>query len=78
MRMSCVSLGQQGSAMVISLLVLLAGLVSLPGLQVENLPPIAPGRVSVSASYPGAGPEVTAGGIFADVLRLATYLGAAL
>ena len=25
---------------------------------------------------PGAGPEVTAGGIFADLLRLATYLGA--
>ncbi len=26
---------------------------------------------------PGAGPEVTAGGIFADILRLAAYLGAA-
>ena len=25
---------------------------------------------------PGAGPEVTAGGIFADLLRLAAYLGA--
>jgi aspartokinase/homoserine dehydrogenase 1 len=25
---------------------------------------------------PGAGPEVTAGGVFADLLRLATYLGA--
>jgi bifunctional aspartokinase / homoserine dehydrogenase 1 len=24
---------------------------------------------------PGAGPEVTAGGIFADILRLAAYLG---
>lgn len=27
---------------------------------------------------PGAGPEVTAGGVFADVLRLASYLGAPL
>ena len=27
---------------------------------------------------PGAGPEVTAGGVFADLLRLATYLGAAV
>jgi aspartokinase/homoserine dehydrogenase 1 len=25
---------------------------------------------------PGAGPEVTAGGVFADLLRLASYLGA--
>jgi len=27
---------------------------------------------------PGAGPEVTAGGVFGDVLRLAAYLGAHL
>jgi aspartokinase/homoserine dehydrogenase 1 len=27
---------------------------------------------------PGAGPEVTAGGVFADLLRLSTYLGARL
>jgi aspartokinase/homoserine dehydrogenase 1 len=27
---------------------------------------------------PGAGPAVTAGGVFADLLRLATYLGARL
>ena len=27
---------------------------------------------------PGAGPEVTAGGIFADLLRLSAYLGARL
>ena len=26
----------------------------------------------------GAGPEVTAGGVFADLLRLAAYLGARL
>ena len=27
---------------------------------------------------PGAGPEVTAAGVFADLLRLASYLGASL
>jgi aspartokinase/homoserine dehydrogenase 1 len=27
---------------------------------------------------PGAGPDVTAAGVFADLLRLASYLGAAL
>jgi aspartokinase/homoserine dehydrogenase 1 len=27
---------------------------------------------------PGAGPEVTAGGVFADLLRLSSYLGAVL
>jgi len=27
---------------------------------------------------PGAGPEVTAGGVFADLLRLSAYLGARL
>jgi aspartokinase/homoserine dehydrogenase 1 len=27
---------------------------------------------------PGAGPEVTAGGVFADLLRVAAYLGARL
>ena len=49
--------------LVLSLLVLLAGLVSLPALQVENLPPIAPGRVTVRASWPGAGPEVVEQGV---------------
>ncbi|HYP04066.1 MAG TPA: efflux RND transporter permease subunit, partial [Cyanobium sp.] len=51
--------------LVLSLLVMLGGLVSLPTLQVENLPPIAPGRVSVQASYPGAGPEVVEQGVTA-------------
>ena len=36
--------------LVISLLILIGGLISLPELQVENLPPIAPGRVTVRAS----------------------------
>ncbi|MEB3265519.1 MAG: efflux RND transporter permease subunit [Cyanobacteriota bacterium] len=49
--------------LVISLLILLAGLVSLPMLQVENLPPIAPGRVTVRATYPGASPEVVEQGV---------------
>ncbi|MFO7630532.1 MAG: efflux RND transporter permease subunit, partial [Prochlorococcaceae cyanobacterium] len=44
-------------------LILLAGLVSLPALQVENLPPIAPARVTVRASYPGAGAEVMEQGV---------------
>ncbi len=48
---------------VVALLMLLAGFISLPGLQVENLPEIAPGRVSVSASYPGASPEVVEQGV---------------
>jgi HAE1 family hydrophobic/amphiphilic exporter-1 len=51
--------------LVISLLILLVGLISLPLLQVENLPPIAPGRVTVRASYPGAGPEVVEQGVTA-------------
>jgi len=49
--------------LVISLLILLAGLISLPVLQVENLPPIAPGRVTVRASYPGASPQVVEQGV---------------
>ena len=51
--------------LVISLLILIGGLISLPELQVENLPPIAPGRVTVRASYPGAGPEVVEQGVTA-------------
>ncbi|MFN7229384.1 MAG: efflux RND transporter permease subunit [Synechococcaceae cyanobacterium] len=49
--------------LVISLLILLAGLISLPVLQVENLPPIAPARVTVRATYPGASPEVVEQGV---------------
>ncbi|MEY4354839.1 MAG: hypothetical protein RLZZ609_3080 [Cyanobacteriota bacterium] len=51
--------------LVLSLLILLAGAVSLPVLQVEQLPPIANSRVSVRASYPGAGPEVVEQGVTA-------------
>ena len=43
---------------VCSLLVLLAGSVALVGLGLEDLPQLAPTRVSVSASFPAASPEV--------------------
>ena len=51
--------------LVCSLLVLLVGLLALPALQVENLPPIAPSRVTVRANYPGASPEVVEQGVTA-------------
>ncbi|HJN36670.1 MAG TPA: efflux RND transporter permease subunit, partial [Prochlorococcaceae cyanobacterium Fu_MAG_50] len=43
---------------VCSLLILLAGLVSMAGLGLEDLPPLAPTRISVRATFPAAGPEV--------------------
>jgi len=43
---------------VCSLLILLAGLVALTGLGLEDLPQLAPTRVSVSATFPAASPEV--------------------
>ncbi|MGC6482118.1 MAG: efflux RND transporter permease subunit [Synechococcus sp.] len=43
---------------VCSLLVLLAGAMALLGLGVEDLPQLAPTRVSVRATFPAAGPEV--------------------
>ena len=49
--------------LVVSVLILLAGAVSLSGMQVENLPPIAPSRVSVRATYPGGGAEVVEQGV---------------
>jgi hydrophobic/amphiphilic exporter-1 (mainly G- bacteria), HAE1 family len=51
--------------LVLTLLVLLVGLVCLPRLDVENLPSIAPPRVSVTATYPGASPEVVEQGVTA-------------
>jgi hydrophobe/amphiphile efflux-1 (HAE1) family protein len=51
--------------LVVTLLVLLVGLVCLPRLDVENLPSIAPARVSVRATYPGASPEVVEQGVTA-------------
>ena len=49
--------------LVVTLLMLLAGLVALPRLEVENLPAIAPSRVTVRATYPGASPEVVEQGV---------------
>ena len=43
---------------VCSLLILLAGCTALFGLGLEDLPPLAPTRVSVNASFPAASPEV--------------------
>jgi hydrophobe/amphiphile efflux-1 (HAE1) family protein len=50
-------------SLVLSLLLLLLGALSLSGLQVEALPPIAPGRVTVRSSYPGGGAEVVEQGV---------------
>ena len=52
-------------SLVLSLLLLLLGGLSLAGLQVENLPPIAPTRVTVRSTYPGGGPEVVEQGVTA-------------
>jgi hydrophobic/amphiphilic exporter-1 (mainly G- bacteria), HAE1 family len=51
--------------LVVTLIVLLVGLVCLPRLDVENLPAIAPSRVTVRATYPGASPEVVEQGVTA-------------
>jgi bifunctional aspartokinase / homoserine dehydrogenase 1 len=45
----------------------------------DNIVRFATGRYNTNALIvqgPGAGPEVTAGGVFADLLRLSAYLGA--
>lgn len=52
-------------SLVLSLLLLLLGGLSLAGLSVENLPPIAPGRVTVRSTYPGGGAEVVEQGVTA-------------
>ncbi len=47
-------------ATVISLLILLAGIVSITSLPIEQYPDLTPPTVQVSAQYPGASPEVIA------------------
>ncbi|MBL7214363.1 MAG: multidrug efflux RND transporter permease subunit [Phycisphaerae bacterium] len=47
-------------ASVISIVIILVGLISLPMLPVEKTPDITPPTVSVEASYPGANAEVLA------------------
>ena len=56
-------------SLVLSVLVLLLGGLSLAGLQVENLPAIAPGRVTVRSTYPGSNPEVVEQGVTALLER---------
>lgn len=47
-------------ATVISLVICLAGLISLMNLPIAEFPEIVPPQVEVSASYPGASAEVIA------------------
>lgn len=47
-------------ATVISLLIVLAGIVSITSLPVEQYPDLTPPTIEVAASYPGASPEVIA------------------
>jgi aspartokinase/homoserine dehydrogenase 1 len=50
----------------------------LPGRASDNVVAFTTKRYhtqSLIVQGPGAGPEVTAGGVFADLLRLASYLG---
>ena len=56
-------------SLVLTALLLLLGGLSLLQLQVENLPAIAPGRVSVSSTYPGGSPEVVEQGVTALLER---------
>ena len=52
---------------VISLLISLAGIVSITMLPIEQYPDLTPPTVEVSASYPGASPEVIANTVAAPL-----------
>lgn len=52
---------------VISLLILLAGIVSITMLPIEQYPDLTPPSVQVSARYPGASPEVIADTVAAPI-----------
>lgn len=52
---------------VISLLILLAGIVSITQLPIEQYPDLTPPSVQVSAQYPGASPEVIADTVAAPI-----------
>ena len=54
-------------ATVISLLIVLAGIVSITVLPVEQYPNLTPPTIQVSASYPGASPEVIANTVAAPL-----------
>src|SRR5574344_3025701 len=45
-------------AIVISLVIILAGIISMMSLPLEEYPMITPPQVVISASYPGAGSDV--------------------
>ena len=52
---------------VISLLILLAGIVSITSLPIEQYPDLTPPSVQVAAKYPGANPEVIADTVAAPI-----------
>ena len=52
---------------VISLLISLAGIVSITMLPIEQYPDLTPPTIEVSASYPGASPEVIADTVAAPI-----------
>lgn len=54
-------------ATVISLLITLAGIVSIKSLPIEQYPNLTPPTVAVSATYPGASPEVIANTVAAPL-----------
>ncbi|WP_456372385.1 efflux RND transporter permease subunit, partial [Thiolapillus sp.] len=54
-------------ASVLSIIVVLAGLISLAGLPITQYPDIAPVQITVSASYPGADAETVANSVAAPI-----------
>ena len=54
-------------ATVVSLLITLAGIVSIKSLPVEQYPNLTPPTIAVSATYPGASPEVIANTVAAPL-----------
>jgi len=54
-------------ASVISILIVIVGLISIPLLPIESMPDITPPTVEVSATYPGAGATVVADAVTAPL-----------
>ena len=59
-------------AAVISIVIVLAGFMAMRALPIEQYPEIVPPQVVVSASYPGASPEVLACIIVGAIILRAT------
>lgn len=59
---------------VVSIIICLAGLVSLKGLAVEQYPTITPVQVTVSATYPGADSKTLAESVAAPLRLRSTAL----